>query len=91
MHDKMPLFGDVLDLHLTTPCFQRATGATKLNEVSSRSHAVCIIIVEKCTTSITQGAPEGAWNPRASGAGRPGAENVVAHSIKVCALIQLLM
>ncbi|KAG2437000.1 hypothetical protein HYH02_011432 [Chlamydomonas schloesseri] len=28
----------------------RATGATKLNEVSSRSHAVCVIIVEKCTT-----------------------------------------
>lgn len=26
----------------------RATGATKMNEVSSRSHAVCIIIVEKC-------------------------------------------
>lgn len=25
----------------------RATGATKMNEVSSRSHAVCIIIVEK--------------------------------------------
>jgi kinesin family protein 3/17 len=30
---------------------QRATGATKMNEVSSRSHAVCIIIVEKCTTN----------------------------------------
>jgi kinesin family protein 3/17 len=24
-------------------------GATKMNEVSSRSHAVCIIIVEKCS------------------------------------------
>lgn len=35
--------------HAFTP--QRATGATKLNEVSSRSHAVCIVIVEKCTTS----------------------------------------
>jgi hypothetical protein len=31
---------------------QRATGATKMNEVSSRSHAVCIIIVEKCTTIL---------------------------------------
>lgn len=31
---------------------QRATGATKMNEVSSRSHAVCIIIVEKCTTNL---------------------------------------
>jgi hypothetical protein len=33
---------------------QRATGATKLNEMSSRSHAVCIIIVEKCTTTISE-------------------------------------
>lgn len=31
---------------------QRATGATKMNEVSSRSHAVCMIIVEKCTTIL---------------------------------------
>ncbi|KAG1674732.1 hypothetical protein FOA52_013567 [Chlamydomonas sp. UWO 241] len=30
----------------------RATGATKLNDVSSRSHAVCIIIVEKCTSAV---------------------------------------
>ena len=28
---------------------QRATGATKLNEASSRSHAVFMIIVEKST------------------------------------------
>lgn len=33
---------------------QRATGATKLNEMSSRSHAVCIIIVEKCTTNMSE-------------------------------------
>jgi hypothetical protein len=37
---------------LFVPCVQRATGATKMNEVSSRSHAVCIIIVEKCTTIL---------------------------------------
>lgn len=37
-------------LHLEL--LQRATGATKMNEVSSRSHAVCIIIVEKCTTIL---------------------------------------
>ncbi|GAX79497.1 hypothetical protein CEUSTIGMA_g6938.t1 [Chlamydomonas eustigma] len=35
----------------------RATGATKLNEVSSRSHAVCIIIVEKCVSTSRPGQP----------------------------------
>ena len=40
---------------------QRATGATKLNELSSRSHAVFIIIVEKSTvTTISEAAVNGA-------------------------------
>ncbi|MEW5305833.1 MAG: hypothetical protein WDW36_008349 [Sanguina aurantia] len=34
-------------------------GATKLNEVSSRSHAVCIIIVEKCTAASGPSGPPG--------------------------------
>ena len=39
---------------------QRATGATKLNELSSRSHAVFIIIVEKSTvTAIAAAAAAG--------------------------------
>lgn len=44
-------------MHQSMP--QRATGATKLNEVSSRSHAVCVIIVEKCTTPQQQQAADG--------------------------------
>ena len=40
---------------------QRATGATKLNELSSRSHAVFIIIVEKSTaTTVSEAAANGA-------------------------------
>jgi hypothetical protein len=44
------------------PCFclQRATGATKMNEVSSRSHAVCMVIVEKCTTNLLPGSGDSA-------------------------------
>ena len=57
---------------------QRATGATKMNEVSSRSHAVCIIIVEKCTTA--EGAEEMDW-ARQSGSGSVAA--AAAQSIKV--------
>ena len=35
---------------------QRATGTTKMNELSSRSHAVFIIIIEKSTVTSTQQA-----------------------------------
>ena len=35
---------------------QRATGTTKMNELSSRSHAVFIIIIEKSTVTSTQEA-----------------------------------
>lgn len=37
---------------------QRATGATKLNAISSRSHAVCVIIVERSTV-----LPDAVTNP----------------------------
>lgn len=40
---------------------QRATGSTKLNELSSRSHAVFIIIVENSRVSVeNDGAAGGA-------------------------------
>ena len=35
---------------------QRATGTTKMNELSSRSHAVFIIIIEKSTVTSRQEA-----------------------------------
>ena len=35
---------------------QRATGTTKMNELSSRSHAVFIIIIEKSTVTSMQEA-----------------------------------
>lgn len=38
---------------------QRATGATKLNEHSSRSHAVFIIIVEKSTSVSSEASANG--------------------------------
>lgn len=38
---------------------QRATGATKLNEYSSRSHAVFIIIVEKSTSIVSEASANG--------------------------------
>ena len=38
---------------------QRATGATKLNELSSRSHAVFIIIVEKSTGLTSEATANG--------------------------------
>ncbi|KAG2483602.1 hypothetical protein HYH03_017544 [Edaphochlamys debaryana] len=53
----------------------RATGATKLNEVSSRSHAVCVVIVEKCSNN-GQGED-------AEGAGRGGPDGASMQSIKV--------
>eukprot|EP00198_Chlamydomonas_reinhardtii_P007405 XP_001696741.1 predicted protein [Chlamydomonas reinhardtii] len=60
----------------------RATGATKLNEVSSRSHAVCVIIVEKCTTPQQQQAADGGegggWR-----AAEVDASGQVIQSIKV--------
>ena len=35
---------------------QRTTGTTKLNELSSRSHAVFIIIIEKSTVTFSSAA-----------------------------------
>lgn len=62
---------------------QRATGATKLNEVSSRSHAVCIIIVEKCTT-VVEGGVGAVWPARAAAANPAGKDGAPAsHSVKV--------
>ena len=51
---------------------QRATGATKLNEVSSRSHAVCIVIVEKCSSTASGDlmGEGGGGKGRAGGASR---------------------
>ncbi|GIL92497.1 hypothetical protein Vretifemale_19932 [Volvox reticuliferus] len=64
----------------------RATGATKLNEVSSRSHAVCVIIVEKCTTpAATEDGPPGGAPWVRSSSSTAGAESTVPaiQSIKV--------
>jgi hypothetical protein len=63
--------------HARTPArtpAQRATGATKMNEVSSRSHAVCIIIVEKCTTALSAGS--GADASTAAAAAAVAADNI---------------
>ncbi|GBF92416.1 hypothetical protein Rsub_04520 [Raphidocelis subcapitata] len=64
---------------------QRATGATKMNEVSSRSHAVCIIIVEKCSggagsEAASQDALMGrppAWATGKGGAAAPPTEQSI--------------
>lgn len=61
--------------HHPSPSPQRATGATKMNEVSSRSHAVCIIIVEKCSG--------GAGSEAAS----PGAPPGCAACVRACVLL----
>ena len=37
----------------------RATGATKLNEISSRSHAIFMLIVEKSTPVAAEGGAGG--------------------------------
>ncbi len=42
----------------------RATAATKLNELSSRSHAVCIIVVEQSETVLLPST----WPPVAADA-----------------------
>ncbi|KAF8061925.1 Kif3c [Scenedesmus sp. PABB004] len=54
------------------PRAQRATGATKMNEVSSRSHAVCIIIVEKCTTTAAGAGGGGGGAAAAAAAAAAG-------------------
>ncbi|GIL51788.1 hypothetical protein Vafri_7705 [Volvox africanus] len=64
----------------------RATGATKLNEVSSRSHAVCVIIVEKCTTpAATDDGPTGGAPWVRSSSSTTGGDSTVPaiQSIKV--------
>jgi hypothetical protein len=67
---------------------QRATGATKMNEVSSRSHAVCIIIVEKCSGGAgEEGASQDALMGRppawAAGRGGPASPLATQQSIRV--------
>ncbi|KIZ07666.1 Osmotic avoidance abnormal protein 3 [Monoraphidium neglectum] len=66
---------------------QRATGATKMNEVSSRSHAVCIIIVEKCSGTDTEASSPDALmgRPPAWAAGRGGSSSALStqQSIRV--------
>ncbi|EFJ42862.1 Kif3C kinesin [Volvox carteri f. nagariensis] len=63
----------------------RATGATKLNEVSSRSHAVCVIIVEKCTTpgAAEEGAAGAPWSRSSSSTNGGDAAVPAIQSIKV--------
>ncbi|KAG2431412.1 hypothetical protein HXX76_009427 [Chlamydomonas incerta] len=61
----------------------RATGATKLNEVSSRSHAVCVIIVEKCTTPQQQTAADGGEGGGGWRAADVDASGQIIQSIKV--------
>lgn len=58
---------------------QRATGATKMNEVSSRSHAVCIIIVENCQNSADQAvlaAMAGGWDKKSISSSGPGTQSI---------------
>eukprot|EP00877_Chromochloris_zofingiensis_P011298 jgi/Chrzof1/6421/Cz18g10030.t1 len=55
--------GEVYGL-MTRGAAQRATGATKMNEVSSRSHAVCIIIVEKCSNNSEEQMMMPAWSQK---------------------------
>ena len=65
----------------------RATGATKLNEISSRSHAIFMLIVEKSTPVAAEGGAGGtAGSVGASGELAPGAVrcSVVVVGLALC-------
>ncbi len=66
---------------LLLPFPQRATGATKLNELSSRSHAVCVIIVEKCTPTQGEDAQKQGEGVRAGARGYTASWRAGGHNI----------
>ncbi len=61
---------------------QRATGTTKLNELSSRSHAVFIIIVEKSTVPSEEAHANGEEMERFRGVA-PGAHTMLILHVAI--------
>jgi len=62
----------------------RATGATKLNEISSRSHAIFILIVEKSTPVEEDGGRGGGMGEQYNAGRAPSsARSEARQSVKV--------